>query len=157
MSALPATPLDTTILEAELASDYRKRPNLRLATTTETPQKAPRPNTVVHSNVFKILAGLNAFVLLSFWATFQGDKEALFMVAISAVYLVAYMGTPYILMRTGKEKQKDTQSFGQFLSEPFETWTETITGRGAMIQILMVPTAITIAVLGMCIIISLNQ
>ena len=79
------------------------------------------------------------------------------MVAISAVYLVAYMGTPYILMRAGKEKQKDAQSFGRFLSEPFETWTETITGRGAMIQILMVPTAIAIAVLGMCIIIGLNQ
>lgn len=157
MSALPAIPLDTTILEAELASDYRERPNLRLATTTETPQSAPRPNTAVHSYVFKILAGLNAFVLLSFWATFQGDKEALFMVAISAVYLVAYMGTPYILMRAGKEKQKDAQSFGRFLSEPFETWTETITGRGAMIQILMVPTAIAIAVLGMCIIIGLNQ
>lgn len=157
MSALPAIPMDMAVLEAELVPEQSARPALRLSTVTQEPQNAPYLNSTVHSNVFKILAGLNAFVLLAFWATFQGDKEALFMVAISAVYLVAYMGTPYIMSRAGKEKPKDVLSFDRFLSAPFETWTETITGRGAMIQILMVPAAIAIAVFGMCIVIGLNQ
>lgn len=117
----------------------------------------PAANTTLHHAIPKMLAGLNAYVLLAFWIALQGDREALFMVAISAFYLFAYMGTPYLMARLGAKKAPRSSSLSQFLKEPFDTWTGVITGREAMIQVLTVPVAIAIAVTGMCFIIAAHQ
>ena len=118
---------------------------------------APAANTTLHHAIPKMLAGLNAYVLLAFWVALQSDREALFMVAISAFYLLAYMGTPYLMARLGAKNAPRSSSLSQFLTEPFDTWTGVITGREAMIQVLTVPVAIAIAVTGMCFIIAAHQ
>lgn len=115
------------------------------------------PNTRLHGQVVKMLAGINAFIIGAFWVIFQGDAEALFMVAIGGVYLIAYLGTPWAMARVGGLKLDEQKSFGEFLREPFETWTGVITGRQAAIQVLLVPSAIALAVVGMGMIIDFNR
>ncbi len=155
MSMAALQNLETSVLEAELedarSPDRKPRPALVAASAGR------RANTAMHGGVFKALAGINAFILGVFWLTFQGDKEALFMVAISAVYLAAYMGTPYMMLRAGGKKRDDVMPMGAFLDEPFETWTGVITGKEAALQVLLIPAAIAVAVSGMGLIIALAR
>ena len=148
MSALLAETLDPTLYEAELEAERRGRPT-QGAEIHELPQPA---NTTLHHGVFKILGAINVAILAAFWFTLRGDPEALFMVAISGVYLAAYLGTPFVMNRVAPIEPAQQKPFAEFLAEPFETWTGRVSGREATIQILLVPTAVLLAVLGMCVI-----
>ena len=146
-------PMEAVVFEAEI--DPRlptARPQLTLV---ESP--APRlskANTSLHGGVFKLFAAVNVAILGAFWLIFQGDKEALFMVAISAVYLAAYLITPFVMSRVAPIDPPQDKSFCAFLNEPFETWTGVITGREALIQVMLIPTAILFAVTGMALVIA---
>ncbi len=154
MAGALAQVIETGVLEAELTTEKTERPRLKVVHNT-SPVAAKNS---VHKGVFKALAAVNAGVLGVFWWTFRGDAEALFMVAISAAYLAAYMGTPLLLSRIGGRIDPiQTKPFDAFLNDPFETWTGTVTGREAMIQILMVPVAILLAVIGMSFMIELSR
>lgn len=153
MTAILATPIETTVFEAELAAVREKPQTPRLAPVNEN----AAATTSMHGGVFKVFAALNAAILGVFWWTFRSDAEALFMVAISGVYLAAYLGTPFIMSRVGRVDTPQHKPFHQFLEEPFETWTGVITGREAMLQVLLIPGAIFITVIGISIIIQAVQ
>lgn len=148
-----ATLIETTVFEAELEAAREKPTAPRPVPVNEN---APA-NTTMHGSVFKIFAALNAAILGVFWWTFLGDAEALFMVAISGVYLAAYLGTPFVMSRVGRIDTPQQKQFHQFLEEPFETWTGVITGREAMLQVLLIPGAVFITVIGISIIIQAGQ
>ena len=79
------------------------------------------------------------------------------MVAISGVYLAAYLGSPFVMSRVGRIDPPLESSFQQFLKAPFTTWTGVITGREALLQVVLVPGAILFAVIGMGMIIAMHQ
>ncbi|MEM9494765.1 MAG: hypothetical protein AAGA09_02085 [Pseudomonadota bacterium] len=145
-----AEAIETTVFEAELeAAAAPPKPHLRLV-------DAPAPyNSTMHKGVFQAFALVNAAILGVFWITFSGDAGAAFMVAISAVYLAAYLATPYALSRIRHFDQPTDESFSGFLDKPFATWTGAIKGCEALLQILLIPGAILITVTGIAIIIQL--
>lgn len=148
--------IETGVFEAEITSALKERaaPELTLIELS----RERKTNSSLHAGVFKALAFINAGILGVFWLTFRGNSEALFMVAISAVYLGAYLGTPFLLSRVGgRIDPVQSKPFAQFLEEPFETWTGAVSGREALLQIVLVPAAILIAVSGMGLIIGLHQ
>ncbi len=121
-------------------------------------EPALKPNSSVHRAVFASLAMIYAALLAVFWLTFQGAAEALFMVAISAVYLAAYVGTPYMLSRVGGHIDPvQDKTLDVFLREPFETWTGIVAGWEAALQILLIPAAVLIAGAGMGVIIAIAR
>ncbi|MCK5746945.1 MAG: hypothetical protein KAH44_12055 [Oricola sp.] len=151
--AMLAEVMETGFAEAEREIEREKRtaPAIMLVRMTQ-------PNTSVHGGVFKALALIYASILGVFWLAFQGDREALFMVAISAVYLAAYMGTPFMLSRIGgRVDPVQEKPLARFLEEPFETWTGVISGREAALQILLIPSALLIASAGMGLIIAASR
>lgn len=161
MNALPGIayqPDEWDYWKAKAPSAPPAKPKLVPDQTAVRP--APQPlvaaNTALHGRVVKMLAIINVYILAAFAVTLGGDGEALFMIAISAAYLLAYMGTPYLMGRVGGKHLDYAVPFDKFLRTPFETWTGTITGRQAMIQVLLVPAAIAIAVTGMCAIIAMH-
>lgn len=148
--AMLAEVMETGFAEAapEVGREKRAAPAIALVKMTQ-------PNTSVHGGVFKMLALIYAALLGVFGLTFRGDGEALFMVAISAVYLAAYMGTPFMLSRIGgRVDPVQEKPLARFLREPFETWTGVLSGREAALQILLIPSAILIAGAGMGLIIA---
>ncbi|GJL91702.1 hypothetical protein [Hyphococcus sp.] len=161
MVAIPAFAYDPADWSIELGLDAERDAPMRGKSEFELEaipaSAAPIANTALHGGVLKTLAGLNAYILIAFWFALRSDREALFMVAISAFYLLAYLGTPYLMGRVGGKGLDQSKPLSQFLAEPFETWTGTITGREAMLQVLTVPAAIAIAVTGMCLIIASHQ
>lgn len=151
--AMLAEVMETGVIEAELEAARREKPRPVLTAVRKT-----QPNTSLHGGVFKMLALIYAALLAVFWLTFQGDGEALFMVAISGVYLAAYMGTPFMLSRVGgRVDPVQEKPLALFLREPFETWTGVVSGREAAIQILLVPMALLIATGGMGLIIAASR
>ena len=150
MNPLLAEPMEAIVFEAEI-EPARPRPQPPQLTLVEAPARA---NTSLHGGVFKIFAAVNVAILGVFWLIFLGDGEALFMVAISGAYLAAYLATPYVMSRVGRIDTPQEKSLQEFLSEPFETWTGVITGREALLQVMLIPSAILLAVIGMGFIIS---
>lgn len=116
---------------------------------TDTPVKGRE----VHAKVAKIYLALHAVLFAVLFTTFSVDSEALFMVAISAFYLIMYIGTPYVLLsRIGGKRFASRSSWSEFLDAPHETFTGKITGRDALIQICLVPAAVTIGLTAICVI-----
>jgi|GEM_PF-1678814 len=152
MYALLADPLETAVFETELLAAQTERA-ARPMPLVEEPSISEKQEGL-HGGVFKTLALVNIATLGTFWLTFLGDAEALFMVAISSVYLAAYLGTPLVMNKVGEIDASQTKPFHEFLAEPFETWTGIITGREAMLQVLMVPVAILVTAVGMGVIIA---
>lgn len=104
--------------------------------------------------MLRIFAFINVAIIGVFWLIFLDDARTLFMVAISGIYLTAYMATPYVMNHIGCIDLPQKKSFHQFLNEPFETWTGIVTGREALLQVMLIPSAILIAVIGMGVIIT---
>ncbi len=111
-------------------------------------------NTAVHDGVFGIFIGLFAAILAVFYLTFSQSGESVFMIAICAFYGAMYFGAPALFRRISKEKRR-RKDWSSFLSEPLSTNTGMISGRAALLQICLVPAALTICVTGICIIVAL--
>ena len=113
-----------------------------------------RPQVSVHKAVFQLFAAINTAILVVFWFTFRNDSEALFMVAISTIYLAAYMATPFIMSHISHFDRPNESSFHAFLKGSFESWTGEVSGRQVLVQILLIPSAILTTVIGISIIIN---
>jgi len=113
-------------------------------------------NTAVHDSVFKIFTGLFAAILAAFYVSFSHDPETVFMIGICAFYCLMYFGTPIVLRRASQEK-RENKDWTSFLAEPFSTNTGLISGRTALLQICIVPAALLICVVGICVILTLSR
>ncbi len=116
---------------------------------------ATRAQTHLHAGVVRSLVAIHLFMFAVLLPTFFIDAEAVFMIAISAVYFVMYFGTAYAMGRAGGAGLDDGTTWGAFLDAPFETWTGIVSGRQAWIQICLVPMAIALNLAGACLIIAL--
>lgn len=126
------------------------------APDTSAISKGESVNTTVHDGVFKIFMGLFTAILAIFYLTFSHDAETVFMIGICAFYGLMYFGTPIVLRRASREKP-EKKDWTEFLDEPFSTNTGLISGRTALLQICIVPAALAICVIGICVVISLSR
>lgn len=128
----------------------------KLAWPPQAEPELPPVNTTIHDGVFKIFVGLCVAILAAFFVTFREDAETVFMIGICAVYGIMYFSTPLIMRRVAGEKP-ESKSWAKFLAEPFATYTGPISGRVALLQICIVPAALTLCVLGICVIIGFSR
>lgn len=91
-----------------------------------------------------MILGVYALIMSSFLLLFARDMEAGLMVAISGVYFTVYLGVPATLFRTeGRSRDVDLK---RFLKDGLHTWTGHVGGYEAIVQILLIPVALTIAI-----------
>jgi len=103
-----------------------------------------RAENVMHPHVYRIALVCWACLLAVFWATFWVSSNALFQVVIGTVYAVVFFGVPYEMSRIFPGKRTADKSLWQFLEEPFRTRTGTMRGYEALLQVILVPVALTI-------------
>lgn len=120
--------------------------------TTAIVPEAPA-EAVMHPHVYRIALVCWACFLTVFWVTFWVSSNALFQVVIGTVYAVMFFGVPYEMSRIFPGKRVSDKSIWQFLMEPFQTRTGTMRGYEALLQVILVPTLLTIggSVIGMII------
>ncbi len=109
----------------------------------------------LHPGVLAIIAGSFISIILSYWLVFRNSSEAAFMVVISAVYLTMYIGTPFVMYRVRQVHKplEDLGNFRDFLNGKMHTATGPLTGWEATIQACCIPVALTLATIGICIVI----
>jgi hypothetical protein len=87
---------------------------------------------------------ITAFVALltTFAVTLTGSRESLFAIAICAVFLFMFFAVPTLFLRTepGRGPQPDLDSF---MDKGMMTYTGPVSGRDALIQMLIVPVLLT--------------
>ena len=97
-----------------------------------------------------LLAGVFSTLMAVGFIVFWHSAEALFMVVISALYLLMYLGTPYLLYRINPALVGAKTIFlASVLKSKVGTYTGPLSGFEAMVQVLTVPVALLIAFSGM--------
>lgn len=91
-----------------------------------------------------MILGAYAMIIASFLLLFARDMEAGLMVAISGVYFTVYLGVPAVVFRT--EARSGDVDLRHFLRHGVNTWTGHVDGYEAIVQILLIPSAVLIAI-----------
>ena len=108
----------------------------------------------VHLGVFKTLFAVNILLLAIAWVTFGQSLEAAFMIAICAVYVLMYFGTPYVMVRVGIGRVQSSRSWMRFLRGSFQTLTGPVKGWEALVQVCLIPAAITFGFAGFALVLN---
>ncbi len=116
------------------------------ATSDLRPQVDPgrtAPATEIHPRVFMYVFGAYVWMLFSLWMAVKSDGEAVFMVAISAFFLAMYAGIPITLSALGRKHINNgpprRNDFAAFMDREISTYTGTLSGRDALLQITIIP------------------
>ena len=107
------------------------------------PVRDNRPNDELHPLIYQSLIGLTIWLVLSVWGLFsRGAYEGLTLSVIT-LFFVILVGIPVLLWLTwrrnidSKDQHIDTVPIGEWISRPFVTWTGSIDGREAAVQVLL--------------------
>jgi hypothetical protein len=144
-------------MEETMNTDFTQPPNgaheqratpRRRATAVAAPIES-----VMHPHVYRIALACWICLLAVFWTTFWVSSNALFQVVIGTVYAVIFFGVPYEMSRIYPGKRSPDKSIWQFMKQPFRTRTGTMRGYEALLQVILVPVALTLggSVIGMII------
>ncbi|MGB3810389.1 MAG: hypothetical protein WA943_09835 [Parvibaculum sp.] len=101
----------------------------------------------LHPGVFVAAIGGWAWLFGAFWLVFGGQREGAFMMAVDTAFLAVFFGTPYLLKRTADrflKREEHHGSFADFLHGDVQTWTGTLSGWSALIQVIVVPFSVAL-------------
>ncbi len=100
--------------------------------------------------VGRMIVGVYAAIILAFALTMARGGEASFMIAISAGYVAIFLAVPRIFLAVEADASR-RPSLSQFLERGIDTWTGHLSGRAALVQIMIVPLLVlaAISIIGM--------
>lgn len=126
-------------------------PLLDIEEATEVPLFSPTAAAPdVPAAVGKLIVSSYVGLLGVFALATVASAYSIFMITISALFLVAYFTVPWLFFR--QEPGRGARpSFDRFMREGMETLTGHCTGGAAMVQMMIVPVLLTFGVLLMAI------
>jgi hypothetical protein len=101
--------------------------------------------------------GVWAAFFLVLWVTFWSSGNALFMIAVSTAYGAMFFGVPAVMGRMHPGRPRTHSALVRFLEGRFDTLYGPVKGIDAVLQIIIVPAAITLGAVAIGIIISLAR
>jgi hypothetical protein len=90
---------------------------------------------------------------VDYWLFFGATADTAFNIGVGAVYLAVYLGVPAVFLRIERGRRTDLASF---LEKGLHTSSGHVAGKTAIMQILMLPFALAIAIAGMGVICRLS-
>jgi hypothetical protein len=113
-------------------------------TTHLLPVRLNQPtNDELHALVYRSIIGLTIWLVLSVWMLFsRGEYEGLTLTVIT-LFFVVLVGIPVLLWLTWRRNVDPNEGHGyvapftEWTSHSFESWTGSVSGRAAAIQILL--------------------
>ena len=100
-----------------------------------------------------MIAASYAGLIVALAVATVGSAESLFVIVIAALLVTTFFTVPRIFFAVERESGVRT-SFDDFLRDGMDTWTGHNSGKAALVQMLIVPVMLTLAVLAMGIIIA---
>jgi type IV secretory pathway VirB2 component (pilin) len=135
----------------------RLRREEKRSTTAPTPRSRPRPGEV-HSGAVALLVGFYGAMVALMWLTFARTGEgALFMLIVTLVF-AAFAAVPLLTLRLGRrEAAAKPVSFREYLGQSIDTLTGPLSGRAALVQIIVVPVLLTLCLVGIAVALALAR
>lgn len=103
----------------------------------------PQTHDELHPLVYRAMVGLTIWLVLSVWMLFsRGEYEGVTLTVITLFFIVL-VGIPVLLWLTWRrnvdpnERHSCVAPFTEWTSHSFESWTGSVSGREAAIQILL--------------------
>ena len=100
-----------------------------------------------------MIAASYAGLIVALAVATVGSAESLFVIVIVALFVTTFFTVPRIFFAVERDSGVRT-SFDDFLRNGMDTWTGHNSGKAALVQMLIVPVMLTLAVLAMGIIIA---
>lgn len=100
--------------------------------------------------VGRLIVAAYAALIAAFALTAAGSRESVFMISISALFVVIFFTIPRLMLGV-EPKGAIRPSFSRFMASGIDTFTGRSSGQAALIQILIVPIFLTGGVLAMAI------
>jgi hypothetical protein len=104
----------------------------------------------LHPLVYRSIMGLTLWLVLSVWIFFNTGAYIGLTLAMITLFFVVIVAIPVLLWRTwqhnapSSETRPPAESFRDWQSQDFATWTGGLTGREAAVQILLPIAAVSI-------------
>lgn len=117
-------------------------------TGPSTPVLSNRPQWLaLHPAVYKLLIGSVAAMFLAVWVFFSQGAYTKLQLAIVAVFLVMFVGVPWVLARlTQSRPQPHGPSFGDWRAGDLSIHTGPIPAGEATLMILIAPAAVVLGI-----------
>jgi hypothetical protein len=96
--------------------------------------------------VGRLIAGAYVALIGVLAATMARNAESAFVISIAALFLVAFLSVPRIFLAIEPETAR-RPSMSAFLERGMQTATGHLRGRGALVQMLVVPVLLSLGVL----------
>lgn len=107
----------------------------------------------MHPGVYMTAVLSWAAFMAVFWLTFWTSGNALFMVAISTAYALMFFGVPYVMSRLTRNANPSEDGLMHFLRGKVDTLYGPVNSVEALIQVILVPAALSLGGIAMGIII----
>lgn len=98
--------------------------------------------------VGKLIVAIYAAIIAAFALTMAKGGQASFMIAISAFYVAMFLAVPRIFLGVEGDRSR-RPSWREFLARGMQTQTGPMSGRAALVQILIVPVLLLTAISAM--------
>jgi type IV secretory pathway VirB2 component (pilin) len=135
----------------------RLRREEKRSSAAPIPRSRPRPGEV-HSGAVALLVGFYGAMVALMWLTFARTGEgALFMLIVTLVF-AAFAAVPLLTLRLGRrEAAAKPVSFREYLGQSIDTLTGPLSGRAALVQIIVVPVLLTLCLVGIAVALALAR
>jgi len=104
--------------------------------------------------VYGLFAGIWAGLVVTYWAIFGAQLESGYMIGISTIVYLACAGLPIIILGNMMPKTEDAPRLSEFIDGEVETFTGRMEGVSALVQVLIIPVALTTATIIMGVILA---
>ncbi|HET9337185.1 MAG TPA: hypothetical protein VFO12_12355 [Sphingomicrobium sp.] len=108
----------------------------------------------VPPSIGALMVGVYLSIVALFALTIASAGQGPFMIAIDAMFLLAFFTVPAIFLKQERDPAR-RPSMSRFMSQGMQTYTGHVTGGGALIQMFVVPVLLAFAVLAIGIIAAL--
>lgn len=91
-----------------------------------------------------MIVAVYAMIMIGLFVGFAHGADATMMVVISTLFTTIYLTVPMIMLKV--EGVSGRVGLDRFFREGLNTWTGHLSGHEALVQMLLIPSALTIAV-----------
>ncbi|WP_022728662.1 hypothetical protein [Fodinicurvata sediminis] len=105
----------------------------------------------LHPGFFWVVILAWLWLVAAFWSAFAGDLQSAWVVTISTAFFAMYFGLSAILMGLQRDREPVHKGFLAFLKGRMDTFTGAVSGRGALVQVAIIPVSLALAGTGMAI------
>jgi hypothetical protein len=119
---------------------------------------APSPPREVHPSILALTAGFYATMLLLMWLIFAWSGQGVFVMLVATLVVGAFATLPAIVkLLASRRSGRKPATLHDYATGGMDTHTGPLSGRAALVQIVVVPALLTLCLVGMWIALALAR